>query len=135
MPRSIARVSLGLLCLCLVSRIRAADSPSPAPSLGDASIPVDLSGQVTLQNCVAQALGRNFTVRIQQFSVIQSVENVVIQQAAFEPTFGFTGGRQTTVTAVNEEAFGVPPKSVTDTGTFSLTDTVVTGGSLTASYQ
>jgi len=135
MPRSIVLASLGLLCLSSVSAVRAADGPPPVPAFGATSVPVDLSGPVTLQNCVAQALGRNFTVRIQQFSVIQSAEDVVIQQAAFEPTFGFTGGRQTSVTAVNEEAFGVPPKSVIDTGTFSLTDAVVTGGSLTASYQ
>jgi outer membrane protein TolC len=96
---------------------------------------VDVSGQVTLQNCVAQALGRNFTVRIQQFSVIQAADNVDIQQATFEPTFGFTANRQVAVTAVNEEAFGLPPKSTIDTGTFSVTDTVITGGTLTASYQ
>jgi outer membrane protein TolC len=135
MPRSIARVSLGLLCLCLFSRIRAADSLPPLPAFGDASIPVDVSGQVTLQNCVAQALGRNFTVRIQQFSVIQAVDNVTIQQAAFEPTFGFTASRQVAVTAVNEEALGLAPKSVFETGTLSVSDTVITGGTLTANYQ
>jgi len=135
MPRSIVRACLALLWLSPLWCARAADSYPPLPAFGDTSTPVDLSGQVTLQNCVAMALGRNFTVRIQQFSVIESVDDVVIQQAAFEPTFGFTGSRQSSKTAVDEEAFGVPPKSVIDTGAFTLSDTVVTGGTLTASYQ
>ena len=135
MPRSIARLGLALLCLLSVSSIRAADGYPPLPAFGDTSIPVDLSGQVTLQNCVAQALGRNFTVRIQEFSVFEAVDSVVFQEAAFEPVLGFTGGRTVTVTAVNEEAFGIPPKSITDTGTLSVTDTVETGGTLAASYQ
>jgi outer membrane protein len=88
-----------------------------------------------LQSCVAQALGRNFTVRIQQFSVLYAAENVMIQQAAFEPTFGFTGGRQVTVTPTNESALGLIPYSSYDSGTLSVTDTVQTGGTITASYQ
>jgi outer membrane protein len=135
MSRSTVLARLALLCLSSVSAIRASDSTPPLPAFGDASLPVDLSGQVTLQNCVAQALGRNFTVRIQQFSILQAVDSVVIQQAAFEPTLGFTAGRQTTVAAVNESEFGVPNKSVVDTGTLSLNDTIVTGGTLTATYQ
>ncbi len=135
MSRSIVRASLALLCICSVLSARASDNFPPVPAFGDTSVPVDLSGQVTLQSCVSQALGRNFTVRIQQFSVIQAADNVVIQQAVFEPVIGFTGGRNVAVTAVNEEAFGIPPKSITDTGTLSVTDAVETGGTLTASYQ
>jgi outer membrane protein TolC len=135
MSRSTVLARLSLLCLFSVSAIRAADSYPPIPAFGDASIPVDLSGQVTLQNCVAQALGRNFTVRIQQFSILQAEDSVVIQQAVFEPTFGFTGSRQTTVAAVNESEFGIPNKSVIDSGALTVNDTVVTGGTLTASYQ
>jgi outer membrane protein TolC len=135
MSRSTVLARLSLLCLFSVPAIRAADSYPPIPAFGDASIPVDLSGQVTLQNCVAQALGRNFTVRIQQFSILQAEDSVVIQQAVFDPTFGFTGSRQTTVAAVNESEFGIPNKSVIDTGALSVNDTVVTGGTLTASYQ
>jgi outer membrane protein TolC len=115
--------------------VRASDLFPPIPAFGDASVPVDLSGQVTLQNCVTQALGRNFTVRIQMFSVIQSADNVVIQQAAFEPIFGFTGGRQVTETPTNEQALGLIPYSSFDSGTLSVTDTVLTGGTITASYE
>src|ERR1017187_3730919 len=135
MSRSTVLARLSLLCLFSVAAIRAADSYPPIPAFGDASIPVDLSGQVTLQNCVAQALGRNFTVRIQQFSILQAEDSVVIQQAVFEPTFGFTGSRKTTVAAVNESEFGIPNKSVIDSGSLSVSDTVITGGTLTANYQ
>jgi outer membrane protein TolC len=67
--------------------------------------------------------------------VIQAADNVVIQQAVFEPTFGFTAGRQVAVTAVNEEALGLAPKTTIDTGSLSVSDTVITGGTLTANYQ
>ena len=67
--------------------------------------------------------------------MIQAVDNVVIQQAVFEPTFGFTGGRQVTVTPTNEQALGEIPYSSFDSAALSVTDTVITGGSFTASYQ
>jgi hypothetical protein len=61
MPRSTVRASLALLCLLLTRfRPRRGRYP-PVPAFGDPALPVDLSGEVTLQNCVAQALGRNFT--------------------------------------------------------------------------
>src|SRR5271167_1718968 len=93
-PASVALIGLFLACPALL-----ADSPAPSPGFGDTSVPIDLSGAVTVQNCIGQALGRNFTVRIQQFNILESTDSVAIQQAAFEPTFGFQGGRQVTVTA------------------------------------
>src|ERR1700722_19437633 len=100
----IVPASVALSCLFLAPPARSADAPAPPPAFGDASLPVDLSGDVNLQSCVGVALGRNFTVRIQQFTVLSSEDNVAIQKAAFEPTFGFTGGRQVTVTPTNEAA-------------------------------
>ncbi len=135
MSRSIARACLALLCPTLALSAGAADAPSPAPRFGDTSLPVDLSGPVTLPNCVALALGQNFTVRIQQYSVLSAAESVVVQQAAFEPVFGFTGGRQVTVTPTNEAALGLVPYSSFDSGTLSVTDTIQTGGTITANYQ
>ncbi len=134
MLRSIARASVALLLAAAAFSVRA-DSYPALPTFGDASIPVDLSGQVTLPSCIAQALGRNFTVRIQEFSVFQAVDNVAIQQATYEPTFGFTGGRQVTQTPTNELALGEIPFSSFDSGTFSVTDTLLTGGTVTASYE
>ena len=135
MSRLLAPAGLALTCLLLAPAGRSADAPMPAPAFGDAALPVDLSGEVNLQSCVGQALGRNFTVRIQQFSVLSSEDNVAIQQAAFEPTFGFTGGRQVTSTATNEQALGQAAYSSFDSGTFSVNDTLITGGTVSASYQ
>jgi outer membrane protein TolC len=119
----------------LASRGRCADAPAPLPSFGDPSLPVDLSGDVNLQNCIGQALGRNFTVRIQQFTVLEAADSVDIQKAVFEPTFGFTGGRQVTVTPTDEAALGVIPYESFDSAALSVNDTLITGGTVTASYQ
>ena len=135
MPRLLVPAGLALACLILAPAARSADAPMPAPAFGDAALPVDLSGDVNLQSCVGQALGRNFTVRIQQFTVLSSEDNVAIQQAAFEPTFNFVGGRQVTVTPTDEQALGQIPYSSFDSGTFSVNDTLITGGTVTASYE
>jgi outer membrane protein len=134
--RLIVPASVVLSCLLLASRARADDTPKPVvPAFGDTSLPVDLSGNVTIQNCVGQALGRNFTVRMQQFTVLESVDNVDIQKAVFEPTFGLTAGRQVTVTPTNEVALGEIPYESFDTAAVSVNDTLLTGGTVSASYQ
>jgi outer membrane protein TolC len=79
------------------------------PAFADPATDVDLSGEVTLENCVAQALGRNFNVKIQQFSVQQSVDAVVIQQAAFEPTIGFNSNKSVVQQATDDAARGPSP--------------------------
>ncbi|HEY1765553.1 MAG TPA: TolC family protein, partial [Opitutaceae bacterium] len=134
MLRSIVRATLAMLPVLSASFVLA-DSYPQLPTFGEASLPVDLSGPVTLTSCVAQALGRNFTVRIQEFSILQAVDSVTIQQAAYEPTFNLTAGRQVTQTPTNEAALGLLPFSSYDTGAVSVSDTLVTGGTVTASYQ
>ena len=133
-PRSTVCAALAALCLCLNTQVRADGSPPAVPGFVDPSIAVDLSGGVTLENCVAQALSRNFTVRIQQFSVLQSVDTVVIQQAAFEPTLGFNANRQVVQEATNDAVPGTIPYTSTDTGTFTVNDTLITGGTVSANY-
>jgi outer membrane protein TolC len=133
MTRIISRACLALLCVSSVTLAGAVEDPLPA--FGDTSLPVDLSGQVTLQNCIAQALSRNFTVRIQQFSVFEAQDSVVIQQAAFEPTFGFNANKTVTQQPVSELALGIIPYSDVQTGTFSVNDTVLTGGTVSANYS
>jgi outer membrane protein len=134
MLRFTVRALLALLPLLPASVVRA-DSYPQLPPFNDTAAPVDLSGQVTLPSCVTQALNRNFTVRIQEFSIFQAVDSVTIQQAAYEPTFTFTGGRQVTETPANEAALGLIPFSSFDTADLSVSDTLITGGTVTASYQ
>jgi outer membrane protein TolC len=135
MPRSLARAALALLCLWTVSTARPDDGSPRVPAFGDPSSDVDLSGSVRLENCVAQALERNFTVRIQQFNIQESVDSVTIQKAVFEPTFGFNANKQVTQEAVNEEALGIAPYENLETSTFSLNDTVITGATVSADYN
>jgi outer membrane protein TolC len=116
--------------------VRATESPTVLPSFGDPSSPVDLSGAVTLQNCVGLALGRNFTVRIKQFTVFEAVDSVDVQKAAFEPTFNFNANKQVVQEATGElTQFGVIPYSSVDTASFSVDDTLITGGTLVAGYS
>src|SRR5271155_147519 len=109
MPRHTVRSGIALLCLLTALSARAADAP---PAFGEASEPIDLSGAVTLQNCVGLALGRNFTVRIQQFQVFEAVDSVEVQKAAFEPTLNFNANKQVTQEASDALAsFGIVPYS------------------------
>jgi len=135
MPRHPARLGLALLCLWSISPVHADQGAPGMPAFGDPATAVDLSGEVTLENCVAQALGRNFNVRIQWFSIQQSADSVVIQQAAFQPTFGFNANRSVVQDASGEANLGTVPYTSTETTTFSLADTVVTGGTIAANYS
>ncbi len=133
MPRPSVRAGLALLSLLLAVPTRAADSP---PAFGEASAPIDLSGAVTLQNCIGLALGRNFTVRIQQYSVFEAVDSVEIQKAAFEPSFTVNANKQVTQEASDDLIqFGIVPYSNLETASFTVNDTLVTGGTLQAGYS
>jgi outer membrane protein TolC len=133
MPRHTVRAGVALLCLVTALHVRAADSP---PAFGEATEPIDLSGDVTLQNCVGLALGRNFTVRIQQFTVFEAVDSVEIQKAAFEPTLGFNANKQVTQEASDALAeFGYVPYSNLETAAFTVNDTLLTGATLQAGYS
>ena len=134
MPRTHATLRAVLLAtLCSVSALAAEDAAAPA--FGDTAAPINLSGPVSLQNCIAQALGRNFTVRVQQLGVLQAQDSVEIQKAAFDPTFGFNASKSVSQTATNQAALGIASYTNTETGAFTVNDTLVTGGTLTAGYN
>jgi len=135
MPRPIASAGAAVLCFFLASAARADDAPAAIPGSADPSVPISLQGEVSLQNCIGLALGRNFTVRMQEFNVLQAADSVDIAKAVFEPVFGFNGSRQVTVTPVNEAALGVLPYASFDSATLSVNDTLLTGGTVTASYN
>jgi outer membrane protein len=135
MPRPLARLGLALLCLCSIPAARADDSPSGMPAFGDPATAVDLSGEVTLENCVAQALARNFNVKIQWFGIEQSSDSVVIQQAAFEPTLGFNSNRAVVQDATDQALPYTSGYTSTTTSTVSFSDTVITGGTVSANYS
>jgi outer membrane protein TolC len=135
MPRPLARFGVALLCLWSVSAARADSVPAGMPAFGDPATAVNLTGEVTLENCVAQALGRNFNVKIQWFSVEQSTDSVVIQQAAFEPTLGFNANRAVVQDATDQALPYTSGYTSTTTSTVSFADTVITGGTVAANYS
>jgi outer membrane protein TolC len=156
MPRSTFRAGLSLLCLALALSPRAAADPDPGTSFGDAALPVNLSGPVTLEGCVGLALGRNFTVRIQQFTVFEAMDSVEVQKAAFEPDFNFNANKQFAFQPANEVQsstpgstaptgapgqqggtvtyFTSPTTTTLETAAFTVNDTLITGGTVTAGY-
>ncbi len=154
MSRFPALSALALLCLSLPAPAPAAE-PTPAVlAFGDPARPIDLSGAVDLQKVVAVALGRNFTVRIQQYNVFEAVDAVDVQEAAFEPDFNFNANKQVAYQPANQvqsttngttpvnPGQGVAPityfttatTTAIDTAAFTVNDTLVTGGTLTAGY-
>jgi outer membrane protein TolC len=133
MLRPSVLAGLALLCIVPALPVPAEEHAAPA-AFGETEPPIDLSGPVTLQNCVGLALGRNFTVRIQQFNVYEAVDSVELQKAVFEPTFGITSSRQVTQSATNETVFTVPYTAY-DSSTVSVNDTLITGGTLSADYN
>jgi outer membrane protein TolC len=133
MSRPTVLAGLALLCIATAFPVLA-DENAPPPAFGVAEPAIDLAGQVTLQNCVGLALGRNFTVRIQHFNVYEAIDTVEVQKAAFEPTFGFTANRQVTQSATSQAVFTVPYTAY-DSSTVSVNDTLVTGGTISADYN
>jgi outer membrane protein TolC len=136
MTRLLSRAGIALLCvLSIVSARAQGNPPSPLASFGDAQPPVDLSGAVTLQGSIAQALGRNFSVRIQQFSILEAVDNVAIQQAAYEPVFNFNASKQVTQQASDQLIITTIPYSNFETASFNVSDTLLTGGTVAVGYS
>ena len=136
MSRPLHLAGVALLCLLAFASSGAAQAPDPQPpAFGDTAPPIDLSGQVTLQSCIAQALGRNFSVRIQQFSIFESVDDVTIQQAAFEPIFGFNLNKQVTQEPQDQLIITTIPYSSYETAAFTVNDTLLTGGTVSLGYN
>jgi outer membrane protein len=138
MSRFLNRAGLALLCVLSILSARAADDPSsPIASFGETQAPVDLSGQVTLQNSISQALGRNFAIRIQQFTVFQAADAVQIQEASFEPTFNANVNKQVIQQASNQVSLTSIAYSnySTETAAFTVNDTLLTGGTLALGYS
>jgi outer membrane protein len=154
MSRFTAFAALALLCLSLTVPANAAE-PTPAVlSFGDPAQPIDLSGTVDLQRVVGIALGRNFTVRIQQYTVFEAVDAVEVQKAAFEPDFNVNANKQVAyqpadeIEGTNPGTGAVSPgqtvspityfttATTTDieTAAFTVNDTIITGGTVTAGY-
>ncbi len=139
MSRLHVRITTTLvLSLTLLGVLRADDTPAaPLP----ANAAPDVSGPpLTLEECVVQALAKNFAVRIQSFTVDQARQAVIIANSAYDPTLGVTWQKNVNqqplaVNSTNTAAAGAAPYSDNQSTAVSLAQPVITGGTVTANYN
>jgi outer membrane protein len=86
-----------------------------------------------LDDAVTQALQKNFSISIERLPVEQARDSVIIDQSAYYPVFGLTS-EKTVYKDANVIAYETS-YDTQQTTTASLTQTVVTGGTVTADYS
>jgi outer membrane protein TolC len=126
-----AALAVPLGALALICR---ADEPASAPQTPENQPP-----PLTIDQSVAQALAKNFSVRIQVFSVSSAKDAVIVAQSAYDPLLGITWQKTFTqysiaASALNSAAGGAPPVTSSEGATASVTQPVITGGTVTANY-
>ncbi len=100
----------------------AQEKTAPAPA---ASTPTAL----TLEECVARALNKNFDLQIQQFSTQNAHDEVIFADAGYDPTFVLNASR-----AGSRDANAAPVStSQQDQARFGVTQQIITGATVTAS--
>ncbi len=83
-PRLFLLPSCFLLCLVSSPAVRAADAPAVAPAApSDAAATLP---PLTLAECIARALDKNFELQIQGYAKQSARDSVVIADAAYDPT-------------------------------------------------
>ena len=158
-----AALSLGLM---LTSLARAADPayiPPSAPPAGNHSAPTTEQSAsaslkqnpvpapaivappagpaLTLRECVARALQKNFDLRIQHYGTDTAKEDVTIAKAVFDPSLQLTASRYHTRDAIGTSYLdpngniivGVPYSNDGDTARVGVTQPLVTGTTVSAS--
>lgn len=88
MPRHLARALLLALSLTALATARA-QSAAPAP----APLAVSSSNPLTLEECIARAMKKNFDLQIQNFSTDIAKENLNIAKAGFDPIISASANR------------------------------------------
>jgi outer membrane protein TolC len=119
-----------------------------------------IGAPLTLDQCVAQALGKNFSVRVQTFTVDQAKAGVIIAQSTYDPVLGVSwekivnksdqeqfiasstaisataaaGAANGTASSTNTVITEFFPQTNEQTTTVSATQNIITGGQVTANY-
>ena len=89
-----------------------------------------------LEQCVAQALAKNFSVKIQTYPVDQAKASIIIAQAVYDPILGLTWQKSVTQEpAPILTTGGQFPYTNDEIGTASVTQNLITGGSVTGAYS
>jgi outer membrane protein len=153
MPRIFARALAAFLSLAALAAARAQDtaaaSPAgnpayaapvaPTPIVTDAT-PAHTTIPLSLEECVAQALAKNFGVQISNYSIDNAKQSVIIAQSVYDPTLGVVWQKQFTKQAVitnttNTVGKGAQPITDNQSTDATLTQNVITGGTVTAAYN
>jgi outer membrane protein len=126
------RLSLALLAGLLSSTSAQSDSPA-------APVAATAPAKLTLEECVARALDKNFAVLIQTIAASQAKDAVIISQAAYDPIFGASWQKAVQQSPVafystSTTAGGAKPTTDNQGTTLTFTQPVITGGTVTASY-
>jgi outer membrane protein len=93
---------------------------------------------LTLDECVAQALEKNFNVRIQKFSTEQAKDSVIIAKAEYDPNLTATGSRSFNQAAASGSALdgsNTGPRTDTTDATLGLSQKIPTGATATLSTE
>ncbi len=95
---------------------------------------------LTLKDAVAQALAKNFTVKIQQYSVSRATDSVIIAQSVYDPSFGVnwqkTFSKSPAITnSTSTVTGGKNPENSSNTTNLTLTQAIATGGTVSANYS
>ncbi len=155
LPRRIATFLLVALssCSCALAQdnapapvpVKSLMTPSPVGEVPAPPGPIPPSAtpagpELTLEECVARALEKNFAVRIQSFAVQQAHDSVIISQAAFDPLFGANWQKafQQSPSALFSTTTGLggaKPQTDNQSTALSLSQPLITGGTLSANYS
>jgi len=139
MSRLTVRATLAFFLL-VTGAVAAQETAAPsAPALNPSNGPVVSSSNpppLTLDECVARALEKNFNVRIQRFSTEQARDSVIIAKAGFDPAFTLDSQKSVTKdAALTNPATGQIAGGLysnNESTTLSVSQKIVTGGTLSA---
>ncbi len=89
-----------------------------------------------VEACVVQALAKNFSVKIQTYPVDAAKAGVIIAQSAYDPVLGVTWQKAVVQDPNRTLGSGTQkPYSNIETGTATVTQPVITGGTVTGAYS
>ncbi|HEV8073550.1 MAG TPA: TolC family protein [Opitutaceae bacterium] len=138
MSRLTVRATLALFLL-VTGALTAQDMPAvslPNPPAEPTGAATPNPPPLTLDECVAQALEKNFNVRIQRFSTEQARDSVIIAKSSYDPTLNLdsqksvTKGAALTDPATGQIAGGLYTNN--EATTLSVSQKIPTGGTLSA---
>jgi outer membrane protein len=131
---------------CALTAVLAACTLSAQPAAPVAVEPaISANGvSLTLDQCVAQALAKNFNVRISTLAAESAKEEVIIAQAVYDPVLGVTWQRvvnrsadssYTTISSGGTATiYALYPYTNNQQTTLSASENLITGGTVSAQY-